>query len=89
MIADLRPDGVVVAFDLGKPAFRTEALEQYKIHRPPTAQELRDQFPMVKELLGALDVPIVELSRLGGRRHSRHARSPRARRGHPRAARDR
>ena len=62
MMADLRPDGVVVAFDLGKPAFRTEALAQYKIHRPPTAQELRDQFPMVKELLGALDVPIVELS---------------------------
>ncbi|MEI7813704.1 MAG: DNA polymerase I [Coriobacteriia bacterium] len=62
MIADLKPDGVVVAFDLGKPAFRTEALAQYKIHRPPTAQELRDQFPMVKELLGALDIPIVELS---------------------------
>ena len=62
MIADLKPDGVVVAFDVGKPAFRTEALAQYKIHRPPTAVELRDQFPMVKELLGALDVPIVELS---------------------------
>ena len=62
MMADLKPDGVVVAFDLGKPAFRTEALAQYKIHRPPTAQELRDQFPMVKELLTALDVPIVELA---------------------------
>jgi DNA polymerase-1 len=62
MMADLRPDGVVVAFDLGKPAFRTEALAQYKIHRPPTAQALRDQFPMVKVLLGALDIPIVELS---------------------------
>ncbi len=61
MIADLKPNGVVVAFDLGKPAFRIEALAQYKIHRPPTAHELRDQFPMVKELLGALDVPIVEL----------------------------
>jgi len=61
LMADLRPDGVVVAFDLGKPAFRMEALAQYKVHRPPTATELRDQFPMVKELLGALDVPIVEL----------------------------
>ena len=65
MMADLKPNGVIVAFDLGKPAFRTEALAQYKIHRPPTAQELRDQFPMVKELLGALDIPIVELT--GGR----------------------
>jgi len=61
LIAELRPDGVVVAFDRGKPAFRTEALAQYKIHRPPTAQSLKDQFPMVKELLGALEVPIVEL----------------------------
>jgi len=61
MIADLKPDGVVVAFDLGKPAFRMEALAQYKMQRPPTAQELRDQFPMVKDLLGALDIPIVEL----------------------------
>ena len=73
MMADLKPDGVVVAFDLGKPAFRTEALAQYKIHRPPTAQELRDQFPMVKELLGALDVPDRRARGLGGRRHPRHA----------------
>ncbi len=61
MIADLRPDGIVVAFDLGKPAFRVEALAQYKVHRPPTDPQLKAQFPMVKELLGALDVPIVEL----------------------------
>ncbi len=61
MVADLKPDGVVVAFDRGKPAFRTEALAQYKVHRPPTADELRAQFPMVRELLEALDVPIVEI----------------------------
>jgi len=61
MMADLKPDGVVVAFDLGKPAFRMEALAQYKMQRPPTAQELRDQFPMVKDLLKALEIPIVEL----------------------------
>jgi len=61
LIADLRPDGVVVAFDCGKPAFRMEALEQYKVHRPPTADSLRAQFPIVKDLLEALDVPIVEI----------------------------
>jgi DNA polymerase I len=61
LVTDLKPDGLVVAFDRGKPAFRTEALAQYKIHRPPTAQELRDQFPMVKHLLAAIDVPIVEV----------------------------
>ena len=61
MVADLRPDGVVVAFDRGKPAFRTEALAQYKVQRPPTDPDLKAQFPMVKELLAALDVPIVEV----------------------------
>jgi DNA polymerase I len=61
MMADLKPNGVVVAFDLGKPAFRMQALAQYKMQRPPTAQELRDQFPMVKELLKVLEIPIVEL----------------------------
>ncbi|MHB1017215.1 MAG: DNA polymerase I [Coriobacteriia bacterium] len=61
MVTDLGPDGVVVAFDRGKPAFRTEALAQYKIQRPPTDPDLRVQFPMIKELLGALAIPIVEV----------------------------
>ena len=60
MVTDLRPSGVVVAFDLGKPAFRTEALAAYKIHRPPTDPDLKIQFPMIKELLTALAIPIVE-----------------------------
>ncbi len=60
MVADLAPDAVVVAFDRGKPAFRTEALAQYKIQRPPTDPELKVQFPMIKDLLGALAIPIVE-----------------------------
>lgn len=61
MVGDLRPDGVVVAFDCGKPAFRTEALAVYKIHRPPTDADLKSQFPMIKDLLRALAVPIVEV----------------------------
>src|SRR5574340_1676505 len=60
MVADLQPQGVVVAFDKGKPAFRTEALAAYKIHRPPTDPGLKEQFPMIKELLEALAIPIVE-----------------------------
>jgi len=60
MVADLGPAGVIVAFDRGKPAFRTEALAQYKIHRPPTDPDLRAQFPMVKELLEGLAIPVVE-----------------------------
>lgn len=61
LITDIRPDGVIVAFDRGRPAFRTRALEQYKVHRPPTPEALKAQFPMVKALLEALEVPIVEV----------------------------
>lgn len=61
MMSELKPDGVIVAWDKGKPAFRTDALAQYKAHRPPTAQELRDQFPMTKEILDALAVEQLEV----------------------------
>ncbi|TLM67314.1 MAG: DNA polymerase I, partial [Actinobacteria bacterium] len=61
MMSDLRPDGVVAAFDLGRPAFRIEALERYKMHRPPTDPLLKEQFPMIKDLLRALAVPVVEV----------------------------
>lgn len=61
LVQELCPDGVVVAFDRGKPAFRTEALQQYKVQRPPTAEALKAQFPMVKSLMEALAVPVVEL----------------------------
>ena len=57
---DFRPDAIVAAFDHGIPAFRLEAIEQYKAQRPPTDPELKRQFPMLKELLRALAVPVVE-----------------------------
>ena len=55
------PDGVICAFDKGKPRARMELLPQYKAQRPPMDPALREQFPMVKELLHALDVPVAEL----------------------------
>jgi DNA polymerase-1 len=61
MIAEFSPEAVVVAFDLGKPAFRTEALAAYKIHRPPTDPLLKAQFSTTKDVLRALDIPIVEV----------------------------
>jgi len=60
LVEKLGPDGVVAGFDLGRPAFRTEVLGQYKMHRPPTAQELKDQFPMVKQLLEVMRIPVIE-----------------------------
>ena len=60
MIDAFHPDGVVVAFDKGKPRVRMEMLPQYKAQRPPMDPDLHAQFPMIKELLTALNVPILQ-----------------------------
>lgn len=60
MVDAFDPDGVICAFDKGRPAVRMEMLPQYKAQRPPMDNDLRQQFPMVKKLLEAIRVPIVE-----------------------------
>ena len=60
MIDAFNPDGVVVALDKGKPRVRMEMLPQYKAQRPPMDPDLHAQFPMIKELLAALNVPILQ-----------------------------
>lgn len=60
MIDAFNPDGVVVAFDKGKPRVRMEMLPQYKAQRPPMDPDLHAQFPVIKELLAALNVPILQ-----------------------------
>lgn len=60
MIDAFNPDGVAVAFDKGKPRVRMEMLPQYKAQRPPMDPDLHAQFPMIKELLTALNVPILQ-----------------------------
>ena len=60
MIDAFNPDGVVVAFDKGKPRVRMEMLPQYKAQRPPMDPDLHAQFPIIKELLTALNVPILQ-----------------------------
>lgn len=60
-LAKIKPDAVIAAFDMGVPAFRTEALQQYKIHRPPTDPELKAQFPMVEALLKSMSIPVIKI----------------------------
>ena len=55
------PDGIVCAFDAGKPKFRIEAMEQYKAQRPPMDEALRVQFPLVESLLEAMNIPVVKV----------------------------
>ena len=62
----LQPDALVVAFDDGKPTARMEALAQYKIQRKPTDPELKAQFPLIKELLVAMNVPVACVANVEG-----------------------
>lgn len=54
------PRWIAVAFDKGK-TFRHEAYKEYKAHRPAMPDDLRPQFPLVKEVLKALRIPIFEM----------------------------
>ena len=60
LLIDEKPDAVAVAFDSKGPTFRHEAYKLYKAHRKPAPDDLHPQFPLVKEVLSALDIPIFE-----------------------------
>lgn len=61
MVESFKPDGIICAFDKGKPQIRIDMLPQYKAQRPPMDPGLHAQFPVVKELLKVLDVPVCQL----------------------------
>lgn len=52
---------LAVAFDLKAPTFRHKMYDQYKGTRKPMPQELHQQVPVMKELLTAMEVPLLEL----------------------------
>jgi DNA polymerase-1 len=52
-----KPDRLVVAFDTGAPTFRHKMYDAYKANRPPMAEELRGQLPLLTELLTLLNIP--------------------------------
>ena len=70
LVESFRPNGVICAFDKGKPRVRMEMLPQYKAQRPPMDPVLHEQFPMVKNLLRSMDVPVAELEGWEGARAS-------------------
>ncbi len=59
-IKDLKPTHIACTFDLAGPTFRHEKFEAYKAHRVKAPQELYDQIPKVKEVVRALNIPVVE-----------------------------
>lgn len=58
-IEEEQPSHLLVAFDRKEPTFRHLQYEAYKGTRKPMPQELREQVPRMKEVLAAMDVPVV------------------------------
>lgn len=54
------PDYLTVAFDVHAPTFRHEIYKEYKGTRKPMPEELREQVPIMKEMLRAMNIRIVE-----------------------------
>ncbi len=61
LLKEEKPDVVIAAFDRAAPTFRHESYDQYKAHREPTPNELIGQFPIVKEVLSVLNIPVFEM----------------------------
>ncbi|HEY7132700.1 MAG TPA: DNA polymerase I [Candidatus Limnocylindrales bacterium] len=60
-IQDLQPDYIAVSFDLPGPTFRHEQFADYKATRTKMPDDLRDQFPKVREIVKALRIPVYEM----------------------------
>jgi DNA polymerase-1 len=62
IIEDERPTHFIVAFDVHAPTFRHKLYDGYKATRKPMPEELAKQFPVLKELLTAMNIKIAELA---------------------------
>ena len=61
VLKDLKPTYLAVAFDTKAPTFRDEMYAAYKAQRITQPQELYDQIPLIKEMIRAFNLPVVEL----------------------------
>jgi DNA polymerase-1 len=60
LLADERPQGVVVCFDKGMPQFRLDRYADYKAGRAPTPELFKQQLPLIREVLKSLRISMVE-----------------------------
>lgn len=61
LLNEENPDAVIAAFDRKGPTFRHEKYEDYKANRLEMPDELKPQFPLIKEVLKVFGVPILEV----------------------------
>lgn len=58
------PEHLAVCFDKGGSEARTELFEDYKANRDETPQVIKDSIPIIKQILKAMDIPVIELQGL-------------------------
>ena len=61
ILEEEKADHLAVAFDLKEPTFRHKMYEAYKGTRKPMPEELREQVPLMKEVLTSMNIPIMTL----------------------------
>ncbi|MDD5005228.1 MAG: DNA polymerase I [Candidatus Omnitrophica bacterium] len=60
ILSDVKPDYVAICFDVAKPTFREEKFKEYKIDRPSMPDDLKTQIPLIKEIISAYNIRIIE-----------------------------
>ena len=60
ILEEEKPEYLAVAFDVHAPTFRHKMYEAYKGTRKPMPEELREQVPVMKEILKAMHITIME-----------------------------
>lgn len=61
ILEEEKADHLAVAFDLKEPTFRHKMYDAYKGTRKPMPEELREQVPLMKEVLASMNIPIMTL----------------------------
>src|SRR5687767_13304077 len=62
LLRDRKPDGIAVAFDRPEPTFRHEKVVDYKAGRSEAPDILRQQMGLVRQVVEALKIPVLELA---------------------------
>ncbi len=61
LLDEEKPDALAVAFDLHAPTFRHKMYDAYKGNRKPMPEELKQQIPVIQEVLGAMGILVMTL----------------------------
>ncbi len=61
VLEEEQPDGLIAAFDAGGPTFRHEFFDAYKGTRKPMPEEMREQVPVMEDILAAMHIPVIKV----------------------------